>query len=136
MRGVGENTERAERAGDAFGVKALEAASCHLGRDSVAGHSGAPESQGGDPAVPGGIHRREEQCGPGEEVGGSELDFGVELRPVLGQIADELVPLARERCLAMPGLGHGNLGRRGPGADQVEPAPDALLIDPASARRG
>ena len=126
-----ERTRSAERAGDAFGVQALEAASCHLGRDSVASHSGAPEAQGGGPTVPGGIYRREEQCGPGEEVGGSELDFGVELRPVLGQIADELVPLARERCLAMPRLGHGNLGRRGVGGDQVEPAPDALLVEPA-----
>jgi hypothetical protein len=31
----------------------------------------------------------------------------------------------------MPRLGHGNLGRRGVGGDQVEPAPDALLVEPA-----
>ena len=109
---VSESTRRMRQlAPDPLGVQPLEAAPDHRRRGAVAEAPGDAEAEAGLAAVARGIHRRQQQRGPLEKVGGGQLELGVQVAPVGRQRGKRLVPGLRRGAGARPRARPARAGR-------------------------
>src|SRR5215207_1912285 len=123
-----ENSEEPQSAGDAFGVEPLERAPGHRWSRAVADGTGNAEAQRRRPSVASRIDGGEEQGAALEEVRRVQLDLRINIRPVRGKAACELVPLLGQWARALNRLGP---GRRLLGAEEVEPPANSRCIEPS-----
>src|SRR5919201_6009080 len=122
---VRERPQHVYRAADSLLVHPLEAPVRHLGRGAVAEPPRDAEAETGPTAVAGRVDRREQQRGPLEVVARRELEFRVEVAPVVGESHELRLPGGHEARRL-----DGRALWRGVAADELELSVDPLAIEP------